>query len=85
VSTVSGGGYIGSWLHGVIRNRCKGEPESAGEILSPEKNPVLKSPDYDPIAFLCKYSNYPAPKPTLFSPDLWVVILIWVRNFLPIN
>jgi hypothetical protein len=82
LSTVSGGGYIGSWLHGVIRNRCDGSPERAGEILSPRENPVPDSPDDDPIAFLRKYSNYPAPKPTLFSADVWVLALIWLRNFL---
>jgi hypothetical protein len=82
LSTVSGGGYIGSWLHGLIRNRYNGDPREATQFLSPSRNPVPKSPDEDPIAFLRKYSNYPAPKPTLFSADLWVVVLIWVRNFL---
>jgi hypothetical protein len=82
LSTVSGGGYIGSWLHGLIRNRYKGDPRAATDFLSPTKNPTPQPPDEDPIAFLRKYSNYPAPKPTLFSADIWVVVLIWVRNFL---
>src|ERR1700736_2246907 len=29
LSTVSGGGYIGSWLHGVIQRKHKGDPKAA--------------------------------------------------------
>src|SRR5262245_59820143 len=35
LSTVSGGGYIGSWMHGVIKNRHGGDPASAERFLSP--------------------------------------------------
>jgi hypothetical protein len=82
LSTVSGGGYIGSWLHGLIRNRHNGDPAAASDFLSPSKNPTPKPPEDDAIAFLRKFSNYPAPKPTLFSADIWVVVVIWIRNFL---
>ena len=82
LSTVSGGGYMGSWLHGLIRNRYNGDPQTATKFLSPNDNPVPGSPEEDPIAFLRKYSNYPAPKPALFGADIWVVVLIWLRNFL---
>ena len=82
VSTVSGGGYIGSWLHGVIRNRCDGDPNIATDRLSTDAHPAPFPPKDDPISFLRKYSNYLAPKPGLFSADSWVIGMIWLRNVL---
>ena len=82
LSTVSGGGYIGSWLHGVIQRLHGGRPESAEEKLAPTTNPVPGAPADDPISFLRKYSNYLAPRPSLFSTDVWVIAAIWVRNMM---
>ena len=82
LSTVSGGGYIGSWLHGVIKNRHDGDPREATRFLSPTAHPVPGSPDDDPVSFLRKYSNYLAPRPGLFTADTWVIAIIWVRNVL---
>jgi hypothetical protein len=80
LSTVSGGGYIGGWLHGVIRNRCGNDPQSATDLLSPESRPEPDQPSEDPISFLRKYSNYLAPRPSATSVDTWVIPLIWLRN-----
>ncbi len=80
LSTVSGGGYIGSWLHGVIKRLHGGRPDQAEEELSPASNPIPRAPADDPISFLRKYSNYLAPRPSLLSPDVWVIAAIWVRN-----
>lgn len=82
LSTVSGGGYIGSWLHGVIRNIHAGNPKSAEPTLSPLTNPVPGYSTEDPISFLRKFANYLAPRPGLFSADTWVMGLIWLRNLL---
>jgi hypothetical protein len=82
LSTVSGGGYIGSWLHGLIRNHCRGDVREAQEVLSAARNTVSAGPEYDPITFLRKYSNYLAPRPGLFSVDSWVIGSIWLRNVL---
>jgi hypothetical protein len=82
LSTVSGGGYIGGWLHGLIRNRCHGDVGTAEHLLSPRDNPVPASPEDDPVTFLRKYSNYLAPRPGLFSTDSWVIGSIWLRNVL---
>lgn len=78
LSTVSGGGYIGSWLHGLIRNRCEGDPVKARDVLLPSRVPG--QPDSDPIMFLRKYSNYLAPQVGLFSPDFWTIGSVWIRN-----
>jgi hypothetical protein len=80
LSTVSGGGYIGSWLHGFIKNHCEGDLERASNRLSPTDHPVPESPHDDPVTFLRKYSNYLAPRPGLFSADTWVIGTIWLRN-----
>jgi Patatin-like phospholipase len=101
LSTVSGGGYIGSWLHGVIRTTFGGNPETASnELLSPTLHtfsgaaPAAKAPkiaghprvpgppEEDPISFLRKFSNYLAPRSGVFSVDVWVIALIWLRNVL---
>lgn len=80
LSTVSGGGYIGSWLHGVIRNKFHGDPVSAGRHLTPGGTPG--DADSDPVTFLRKYSNYLAPRSGLFSPDRWTIAAVWLRNML---
>jgi hypothetical protein len=83
LSTVSGGGYIGSWLHGVIKTPFGGNPDAASTtLLSPEGHVTPGPPKDDPISFLRKFSNYLAPRAGLFSVDVWVIFLIWVRNVL---
>src|SRR5438552_14227243 len=90
LSTVSGGGYIGSWLHGVVKSKQRetGAASSAAvfdavdETLLAGIDREPGAPDRDPIAFLRKYSNYLAPRTGLFSADTWVIGVIWVRNVL---
>lgn len=87
LSTVSGGGYIGSWFHGLIRNQgdaipAKKKIDNIETLLSPSLRPVPGPPDEDPITFLRKYSNYLAPRQGLFRADTWVIGFIWVRNVL---
>ena len=78
LSTVSGGGYIGSWLHAVISRCDGGRPRKTQRRLLER---VPKPPDQDPITWLRKYSNYLAPRVSLFSPDVWTLFSIWLRNF----
>jgi hypothetical protein len=89
LSTVSGGGYIGSWFHGLIHRKYKGDVIQATNFLTPSfddkapkrpANPVPAPPHEDPVSFLRKYSNYLAPRPGLFTADIWVILLIWIRN-----
>ncbi|MES1257678.1 MAG: hypothetical protein ABUS51_04580 [Acidobacteriota bacterium] len=84
LSTVSGGGYVGTWLHGVIRRFGGGDPQSAALaslLTRPESSPH-GSPAEDPVEFLRKYSSYLAPDVGLFSADFWVIAGIWVRNMM---
>ena len=77
LSTVSGGGYIGSWLHGIIRAHG-GDPAAAQDVLARVGKPG--KPEDDPITFLRKYSNYLSPHLGLFSADCWVIAGVWIRN-----
>ena len=72
LSTVSGGGYIGSWLQGVLKR------DQSYEALT-RKVPGPSSED--PITFLRKYSNYLAPRHG-FSVDTLLIPLIWFRNMM---
>ena len=73
LSTVSGGGYIGAWLQGVVHRR-----EDASKVLTRD---VPGSPTEDPIAFLRNYSDYLSLRSGL-SLDAVVIPIIWLRNTL---
>src|SRR5271157_3307693 len=73
ISTVSGGGYIGSWLQGLASR----QPENYERVLDPQRPPDVAAKD--PITFLRKYSNYLAPRNGL-SLDALAIPLIWFRN-----
>lgn len=71
ISTVSGGGYLGAWLQGVLaRGHTSYDP-----LVNPRPQAAVK----DPITFLRKYSNYLAPRAGL-SLDALMIPLIWFRN-----
>ena len=94
LSTVSGGGYIGSWLSSYVRRRKGGIAEVAGELgraaapaadAEAPAQPALANPlepEPDPIVYLRKYSNYLTPKLGLFSGDTWALAATYVRNLL---
>ncbi|MBV8553036.1 MAG: hypothetical protein JOY54_17205 [Acidobacteriaceae bacterium] len=71
LSTVSGGGYIGSWLQGVLARAGQGHDAFAAVAPS--------APESGVIQFLRKYSNYLAARPGL-SLDSAVIAIIWLRN-----
>jgi hypothetical protein len=71
LSTVSGGGYIGAWLQGVLHRDTAGYEKL--------KRVVPEYASKDPISFLRKYSNYLAPRVGL-SLDAIVIPVIWLRN-----
>jgi hypothetical protein len=78
LSTVSGGGFIGSWLTAWIHR--KGINEVISELKDPPKSPL--EPDPKPIYHLRVYSNYLSPQPGLLSADTWTLISMAVRNLL---
>ena len=85
LSTISGGGYIGSWLHRWIRQvqAHGGNPETVRQALSPEESPDPDSSATRPIKWLRRYSNYLAPRLGLLQPaDILSIATIWMRNAL---
>lgn len=70
LSTVSGGGFIGSWLSA----GCK------------RNDGWLTHADWrESIAHLRRYSNYLSPRVGFFSADTWCMVTIWLRNTLLIQ
>src|SRR5580700_6576926 len=63
LSTVSGGGYIGSWFQALCkRNTAHGRKIDEVERYLEGETSHPESAGKDPITFLRKYSNYLAPK-----------------------
>jgi hypothetical protein len=98
LSTVSGGGYIGTWLAGWIRRELDEQQKRDGgqlqpgigarvtaEIqrrLSPTRYPNPMDERVRPIRFLREYSNYLTPRAGFLSADTWTMLGIYVRNTL---
>jgi len=84
LSTVSGGGYIGSWLAAWIKRMAPEPPATAvGEIehrLSPQESARFTGEPVNPIQFLRRYSNYLTPRLGFFGADTWTMISIYLRN-----
>ena len=84
LSTVSGGGYIGSWLAAWIK-RVDTKPSATpvGEVqhrLSPRECSRFSGEPVNPIQFLRRYSNYLTPRLGFFGADTWTMISIYLRN-----
>ncbi len=78
LSTVSGGGFIGSWLTAWI-HRSDGDVKNVvGPLSDPPTNPL--DPEPKPLSNLRVYANYLTPKKGLLSPDTWTLIAVYLRN-----
>jgi len=78
LSTVSGGGYIGSWLSrwlnketdiGMVESKLAPKPDVPGAVREAAQ-----------ITFLRQHSNFLTPKAGAFSADTWSMLSIYVRN-----
>jgi len=77
LSTVSGGGYIGSWLS-AWRQRDN-FPTIVRNLTGRPSGPDVEPPE---ISWLRAYSNYLTPKTGLLSADTWSGVAIYLRNLL---
>jgi hypothetical protein len=75
LSTVSGGGYIGSWLS-AWRSRSDFSTVVAN-LTSRPNGPDIEPPE---ISWLRAYSNYLTPRLGIASADSWAAVAIFVRN-----
>lgn len=81
LSTVSGGGYIGSWLMAWMQHQKIG----IGEVekrLAPKAYVVEHVAETPEVRFLRSYSNYLTPRTGLLSADFWAFVASYVRNTL---
>ncbi len=79
LSSVSGGGYIASWLRAWIHRCGLGAVNRALRCENPI-DPV--KPEPEPIDHLREFSNYLTPRLGLFSADTWTAAAIIIRNLL---
>src|SRR5829696_1428993 len=91
LSTVSGGGYLGSWLSAwVWREHAKRlDPDDRNfgikavqENINCRKVPDVANPNPEPVQLqhLREYSNYMSPRTGLMSADTWTLAAIYLRN-----
>ena len=80
LSTVSGGGYIGSWLSSWIHRAGGADKVFAALKAGRAESPM--EPEPQPLGHLRKYSNYLTPKLGAFSADTWTLVATYLRNLL---
>lgn len=90
LSTVSGGGYIGSWLIAWIKNEGNKKNGNNNEIKKTGLDAVIEKlkPDWntpdnkepEEIHRLRDYSNYLTPRKGLLGADTWLLLTTYLRN-----
>ncbi len=87
LSTVSGGGYIGSWLSMWMTRESGNENQPGERGIRKIEEILAASADEEPhheeppqITFLRRYSNYLTPRNRFFSGDTWTSISTYIRN-----
>lgn len=76
MSTVSGGGYLGSWLSAWM---MRSGPTHVAQALSHVPREKLQ-PEPAPIRHLRAFSNFLSPKFGALSADTWTLLATYVRN-----
>jgi len=74
LSTVSGGGYIGSWLMAWMQHQKIGIVE-VGKKLAPRAYKASDVGEPSEVRFLRNYSNYLTPRKGILSADFWAPAL----------
>ncbi len=85
LSTVSGGGYVGSWLSTWIHRHPDGVTGVVKELSTRARHETAKliakiDPAPPPIDFLRSYSHFLNPQAGLFTVDTWTWVGIYLRN-----
>jgi hypothetical protein len=87
LSTVSGGGYIGSWLSSWARRHSEGITGVQDDLIvadnsvSGHASPDSKvEPEPAPLRHLRDYSNYLSPRLGITSGDTWTMAALYIRN-----
>jgi hypothetical protein len=92
LSTVSGGGYLGSWLSAWIDRRLPGDrPPTAGEaaaavaavaaeLAGPPERASALHPEPEPVRHLRSFSRFLSPRLGFLSADTWTLVGTYLRN-----
>ena len=80
LSTVSGGGYIGSWFTAWVHRHAQGAQGVRRELATLRPSPI--DPEHEPVRRLREYSNYLTPSFGFLSADTWTWIAMYLRNLL---
>jgi len=81
LSTVSGGGYIGSWLMAWMHHQKIGIRE-VEKRLAPTAYLAGRVAEPSEVRFLRNYSNYLTPRTGILSADFWAFVASYLRNTL---
>ena len=81
LSTVSGGGYLGSMLSARIHHHPDGIAGVESEFKGAGPSDLVQ-PEPAPIVHLRRFSNYISPKLGMFSADGWMLVATALRNLL---
>jgi hypothetical protein len=79
ISTVSGGGYIGSWLMAWMYHQRIGIKQ-VEEYLAKQSESASQSAERPEVRFLRNYSNYLTPRKGLLGADFWTFACSYLRN-----
>ncbi|MEO5817327.1 MAG: patatin-like phospholipase family protein [Gemmatimonadaceae bacterium] len=78
LSTVSGGGYAGSWLSAWMHHTSAHEVQEQLRLSGREK----LAPEPQPMLHLRRYSHFLTPRVGMFSTDTWTLLATIGRNLL---
>jgi hypothetical protein len=81
LSTVSGGGYIGSWLSAWLHRSGK-DLDGVASALAGRVAGRPANSEAPEIQNLRRYSNYLSPRLGILSADTWTLIATYVRNLI---
>ncbi|MDP3007960.1 MAG: patatin-like phospholipase family protein [Methylococcales bacterium] len=83
LSTVSGGGYIGSWLTAYLHNHHHdiNSTNNIDKIIANACQETASKPN-ESMWFLRSYSNYLTPNLSMFNADTWTVFSTYMRNWI---
>jgi hypothetical protein len=80
ISTVSGGGYIGTWLTSWIKR--SGSFSKIIDRMCPDKSGDPLADEVRPVRWLRMFGNYLSPNVSIMSGDAWTSGMTWLRNTL---
>jgi hypothetical protein len=82
LSTVSGGGYIGSWLSAWLMHCYSTGPGHWSAIWGPLVKRADPNQEPRELSWLRRFSNYLTPKLGIASADFWAALALCIRNLL---